>query len=57
MPLQGILKGRASEQAVPAAAKALPENSPTAAGWPQAARLLAGLAKIDTKFKSFLLAS
>ena len=43
MPLQGILKGRASEQVVPAAARALPENSPTAAGWPQAARILGDL--------------
>ena len=40
---------------VPAAAQALPENSPTRAGWPQAAGFLSGFAEIAIESKLALL--
>lgn len=46
VPLQGILKGRSSGQVVPAAARALPKNSPTGAdhkqqgSWPASPKLI-----------------
>ena len=55
MLLQGILKGRLSGPVVPAAAWALPENSPTRAGWPQAAWFLSGFAEIVIESKLALL--
>ena len=55
VPLQGILKGRSSGQVVLSAARALPENSPSRAHWPQAARLLANFVKFFTEPKLTLL--
>ena len=46
VPFRGILKGRPSGQVVLAAARALPENSPTGDCCPPAARLLASFVKI-----------
>lgn len=46
VPLQWIFKGRYSGQVALAAARNLPENSPTGAGWSQIARLLAGSPKL-----------
>ena len=54
---QGILERRSSGHVVLAAARTLPENSPTGAGWPQAARLLASSPKFVTESKFILLAA
>lgn len=57
MLIQGILKGSSSCQLVLAAPRTLPQNSPTRANWPQAARLLDGSPKIDTELRFTLLAT
>ena len=54
---RGILEGRSSGKVVMVAAKTLPENSPTGAGWPQAASLLPSSPKFVTESKFILLAA